>query len=122
MSALGEMVKAAKEGWRNRMRLDVSGVITSDPQIGHTVRIRNLGTRPVVLKHWEIPAGRFPRRRHVESSASVYQGELHDDEIGPMGAKTLEFKELYYFPPRGRNLSIRLWLAGRKRALRYALP
>ena len=112
MSFAGELVKATKEAWQNRIRVDVSGALTSDPRIGHTVRIRNVGTKPLVLQHWEIQAGRFLRRKHVESSAAIFGGEMHDDTLDPMRAKTLEFKDMYYFGAPGK-LSFRLWFAGR---------
>ena len=121
MSVAGELVKAAREAWQNRIRVDVTGVFTDVPDIGHTVRIRNIGAKPVVLKNWEIQRGRALRRNHVESLDAISAGDLHDNVIEPMCATTLRFKEAYYFRA-GPNLSIRLWFAGRKRPARYSLP
>lgn len=121
MSVAGELVKTAREAWQNRITVDVTGVFTSDPGIGHKVCIRNIGAKPVVLKNWEIQRGRVLRRKHVESLDAIMAGDLHDDVIQPMRAKTLHFNEMYYFSTAS-NLSIRLWFAGRKRPARFSLP
>ena len=123
MSFWGEVVKTVREASQSRIKIDVTAsFISGGPDPRHTVRIRNVGLKPLVLQNWEIQSGGFLRRRHVESLDGIMQGDLHDEIIPPMGEQTLEFKEAYYFSAGVRRHSIRLWFAGRKRPIRRSIP
>jgi hypothetical protein len=111
------------EIWRDRFQLDVSYSFTSDENIGNEILIRNLSSRPFILKYWELlyGSGRWPRRKfepieHAEHDAG-------DSRIEPHATLTLHFADAQHFSwgheaLKGRKIYIRIHIAGRKPILR----
>jgi hypothetical protein len=113
------------EFWRDRTRIDIGAGSTSSEDIGNSIQIRNLSSRPIILSHWELlyVSGRWPRRTYQSFSSAEY--DFGDHRLEPHGTHTLHFAEDEYFDAgrtalNGRRIFIRLYFAGRRPILRLA--
>jgi hypothetical protein len=117
------------ETWRDRFRVEVSANLTSLPEIGNEVLIRNLGTRAFILTYWQLLYGSSIRPfRKFEHLASPDYDE-GDRKVEPFETCTLPFMEDNHFDwgvdaLAGRDIYIRLCIAGRRPRLKlvYRFP
>jgi len=111
-----------REEWRKRFRISVVPYLTTDDKRGNEVIVRNLGGNPAILTHWELlwVSGWWRLRKEVPFGSP--EGEVADTRIDAGGSHRLVFIEADHFAwnpavLRGRKIYIRLWFAGRKRAV-----
>jgi hypothetical protein len=111
------------ELWRDRFRLDVSYNFSGLSSIGNKVLIRNIGSRPLILTHWDLLYGsrRWPFRRFEHLASADF--EEGDTTIEAGDTHTLHFDEQDHFDwgasaLRGRSIYIRLFVAGRRPRIR----
>ncbi len=105
-----------REEWEKReLRLDVGGTFTSSVEIGHRIDVRNLGSTPIILTHWQVVGSRgwwmFRKLRPIEAA----DFDAGDIRIGAMESHSLHFAEARHFAYVGRRIWIRLYVAGRTR-------
>ena len=124
-AGLSTLLAAVKlwELWRDRFRIDVGCNLTSNPDIGNEIFIRNLSAKPVILSYWEVLYGSrawpFRKFSEVESPGP----DVYDSRIDPHSSKTLTFSEQNHFgwsrtTLKGRKIYIRLFMAGRRPVLK----
>ncbi|BED99556.1 hypothetical protein ACK317_05240 [Aeromonas dhakensis] len=110
------------ELWRNHFRVETSYNLTSLPEEGHEIYIRNLNNRPITLEHWELE---WRRGRWSSKKASLI--EMAEDlsagrRIEAYDSTTLRFVNQYYFSLRpvseGKHLYIKLHFVGKKRPIK----
>jgi hypothetical protein len=85
------------ELWRDRFRLDVSYSFAGLPEIGNKILIRNIGSRPLILTHWNplYGSGHGPFRRFEHLASTDF--EESDTTIAPGETQTLHFAEEDHF-------------------------
>ena len=128
-AGLSTLLAAIKiwEIWRDRFHVDVSCNLTGSESIGNSVLIRNLSGRAFILSYWELLycSGHWPNRRfqafeHPEHDAG-------DTRIEPYSTCELHFADEHHFDwghkaLKGRQIYIRIHIAGRKPILRLVYP
>lgn len=107
------------EFWRDRFRIEVDRTLTTDPEIGNKIFVRNLAGHPVILSYWELISceGRWSFQRH--STLSSPEADARDSRIETHSSFTLTFAEQDHFDwgskaLKGRRIYIRLYIAGRR--------
>jgi len=120
-AALSTLLALVKlwELWRDRFRIDVDCNLTSMPEIGNQIFVRNLSANPMILSYWELlhGSGVWPFLRF-----SVFESpgpDANDIKIEPHSSKTFKFAEANYFGSghkflQGRKIYMRLYVAGRR--------
>jgi hypothetical protein len=104
------------ELWDKRLKIDISPTWTGSEEEGHTIRIRNLSSFPVILSGWELfyrrPRSLTPQDEMIEESSF----DWNDVTIEPSSTFALEFKEQYHFSTHktlsGMSIYIKLYFAG----------
>ena len=126
LSTLLALVKLY-ELWRDRFRLEVGYSFTGSVEIGNTILIRNISSKPLILSCWEVlyGSGFWPRRRF--EIIAYPDHDSGDTRIDPHSTLELHFSEQDYFSwghkaLKGRKIFIRLHIAGRKRTLKQVYP
>lgn len=126
LSTLLAVVRFA-EYWRDRFRIEVGYNFTSSEDVGNSIQIRNLSSKPIILSWWELVyvSGRWPRRIFEEIAGSEY--DASDLRIEPQSTLKLNFVGQHHFASghkalRGRRIFIRLHVAGRKPILKLVYP
>lgn len=107
------------ELWSGRFRIDVGRNLTSEPEIGNQIFIRNLSSKPIILEYWQLQycSRWWPIRKFDEFECP---GEdAADIQIQPHSSKTLSFTDQYHFAwgykvLNGRRIYIKLYIAGRR--------
>ena len=122
---LSTALSAAKlwEVWQTRFRVEVVATLTGSEELGHTVSIRNLGGKPLILGHWEVLriSGRWPfRKQRCLVGPDEY---AKDSSIAAHSTLSLSFTEQDHFAwgpvsLQGDRIFIRLHFAGRPPILR----
>jgi len=111
------------EIWRDRFRLDIGSNLTSDPEIGNEIFIRNLSGYPLILSYWELLHGSgvwpFLKLSEFESPGP----DASDLRIEAHSSKSFTFSEAYHFgwsekSLKGRKIYMRLYIAGRRPILK----
>lgn len=109
------------EEWRKRFRIGIVPYLTTDDRRGNEVIVRNLGSNPVILTHWELlwVSGQWPFWEKVPFRSPE---EVVDVRIDVQSSYKLQFVEADHFAwnptaLRGRKIHIHLWFAGRRRAV-----
>ena len=122
LSTLLAMVKLW-ETWRDRFQIDVGCNLTSSPEIGNEIFIRNLTGRPAILSYWELfyCSGSWPFRKYSEISSPG--PDAYDLRVDAHSSTTLGFSEADHFEwgektLKGKKIYIRLHFAGRRPVLR----
>lgn len=107
------------EFWRDRFQMEVTSSFTNVPEIGNTVFIRNLSSRPFIMTGWELMhgKGRWPLRRFESFDSADYDDD--DRTIGPHSTRKLTFADARYFTwnPKAlgkRRIFFRIFIAGRR--------
>jgi hypothetical protein len=114
------------ELWRERFRLDVSYNLTGSIDIGNTILIRNLSSRPIILDHWELSyCSRWLHRKCEDIAYADFNAT--DRRIEPHSTFKLQFSGQDHFSwgserLKGRRIYIRLFIAGRKSVLKPVYP
>lgn len=111
------------EAWRARFRVEVVASLTGSEDLGHTVSVRNLASKPVILGYWQILriSGRWPFQKE---KCLVSPGEnANDTSIPAHSALSLCFRDEEHFAwgpasLKGDRIFIRLHFAGRRPMLR----
>ncbi|MCH8839968.1 MAG: hypothetical protein IH831_04695 [Planctomycetes bacterium] len=107
------------ESWNQRFRIEIGRFLTSDPQIGNEIFVRNLAHNPIILSDWEILSreGRWPFQRYSTlCSREIGDG---DSRIEANSTLTFKFQELNHFDwGSGRRIFIRLHFSGKRPILR----
>lgn len=122
-AGLSTLLGAVKlwETWQARFRIEVGASLTGSVELGHTISVRNLSDRQVILSHWEVVVlnGRWLGRGET---CLVSADEYTRDVLIPANSNTqLEFRDFDSFSwGTGKRLYIRLWFAGR-RPVRYRI-
>lgn len=126
LSTLLAIVKLL-ELWQDRFRLEVDYNFASDENVGNTILVRNLSSRPLLLSYWEVLYcnGRWPRRKFQDVSCPDH--DYGDRRIEPHSTLELRFAEADYFfwghkALKGRRIFIRLHVAGRGEILKLVYP
>ena len=116
LSTVLGLVKLHEEWEKRRLRIEVEGAFISSVEIGHRIDIRNLGSRPSILKYWEVVSigGCWPARRENAIEAADFDDA--DIQIGADDSRSLRFAEARHFAERG-NTYVRLHIAGRRRSV-----
>ena len=111
------------ELWRDRFRIDIGCNLTSKPEIGNEIFIRNLSANPIILSYWELLhcSGVWPFRKLSEFESSG--PDASDIKIEPHSSKAFSFSEAYHFgwTPKslqGRKIYMRLYVVGRRAVLK----
>lgn len=105
--------------WNSRFRIDVGRSLTSEPEIGNQIFIRNLGSKPIILEYWQLHyCSRWWPIRKFEEFASPRE-DAADIKIPPHSSKTLSFTGQHHFSwghkvLNGRSIYIKLYIAGRR--------
>lgn len=112
-----------REIWRDRFRIEIDHIFTSESELGNKIIIRNLANRPFILAHWELfhGSGCWPFRRFTKMQSAEYDEEDH--RVEPHSTFTLQFSGPNFFDwgaeaLKGRTLFIRLRVAGQRCILR----
>ncbi|GAB3131243.1 hypothetical protein GCM10027256_37280 [Novispirillum itersonii subsp. nipponicum] len=130
-AALSTVLAVVKvwEIWRDRFRLDIGCTFVGNPEVGHEIRIRNLSTKPFILKYWDVFYGSSvcPFQKEELVSDRDFGNIDPDTTIAPASTHTLIFADESYFSVnhnslRGRSVYIRLHIAGRKPIRRKLYP
>ena len=115
------------ELWRDRFRLEVGYSFAGDENVGNSIHIRNLSSRPLILSYWELLycSGRWPLREFQDITCADY--DSGDRRIEPHSTLELHFAEENYFSwghktLKGRRIYIRLIIAGRRPILKLVYP
>lgn len=107
------------ELWRDRFRIDIGYNLTSSPDIGNEIHVRNLSGTPIILEYWELfyRPHLWPIRKdaHIISPGP----DACDLRIEPHSSKTFNFRGMDHFNSgwksmKGRRIYIRLHIAGRR--------
>lgn len=122
LSTLLALVKLF-ELWRDRFRIDVGCNLTSEPEIGNEILVRNLSAKPIILSYWQLlhGSGVWPFRKFSEFESPG--PDARDIKIEPHSSETFSFAEAYHFDWRkkslkGRKIYIRLYVVGRRPVLK----
>ncbi len=107
------------EWWRDRDRLDISFGSSSSVEHGNQIQIRNLSSRPIIIKHWELFFARDPKGKNDCEFVDHADYDDGDLTIPAHTSKQWNFCEERYFSTsdkhlRGRSIYLRLCIAGRK--------
>jgi hypothetical protein len=107
------------EWWRDRDRLDISFCSSSSVEHGNQIQIRNLSSRPIIIKHWELFFARDPKGKNDCEFVDHADYDDGDLTIPAHTSKQWNFCEERYFSTsdkhlRGRSIYLRLCIAGRK--------
>jgi hypothetical protein len=115
------------EIWQDRFHVDIDYNLTSSEDIGNTILIRNLSSRPFILSYWELlyRSGRWPRRKF--EAIEYPEHDTGDTRIEPYATHELHFTNEHHFDwgyraLKGRRIYIRIHIAGRKPILRLLYP
>ena len=103
------------ELWRDRLQVDISYKFSGSKEMGNQIQIRNLGTRPFILAHWELLAGtsRWPFARRNGIHCADFDSE--DVKLESHSTCRLTFIEEDHFEwGVGHFVWLRLHVAGRR--------
>lgn len=107
------------ELWRDRFRLDIGYNMTSSPDIGNEIHIRNLSGTPIILAYWELfyRSHSWPLKKDTPIASPG--PEACDLRIEPHSSKTFSFREMDHFDcgwkaMKGKRIYMRLYIAGRR--------
>ena len=108
------------EIWRARERIEIGYSFTSDENIGNDVMVRNLSATPLLITYWELV---WRKRQFVGWKESYIVGPEEDNQDLKVNAHSsirLHFTEQKHFSTSyaelsGRQIFIRLYIAGRSR-------
>lgn len=81
----------AWEVWKGRFRIEVGAVLTGSSELGNTVTVRNLGSKPAIVKYWELlwRSGWWLRRKEcVFDSPAEFATDIR---IAPGSSYSLPF-------------------------------
>jgi hypothetical protein len=122
LSTVLAMIKIG-ELWRDRFRIDIGCKLTSEPDIGNEIYIRNLSGKPIILGFWELfyRPHMWPIKK--DSYIDSPEAEAYDLKIDPHSSETISFHGANYFhcglkAMKGRRIYIRLHIAGRRPVLK----
>ena len=111
------------ELWRDRFRVDISYKFSGSHEIGNQIPIRNLGTRPLILAHWELltATSQWPFARRREVHCADY--DAGDVKLESHATYRLNFVEEDHFEwGSGHFFWLRLHVAGRRPELIRVYP
>lgn len=106
------------ELWNNRLKVDVSALMTENEDIGNVITIRNLSSFSILLVGWELfyrqQAFLIPQDEQIESN----DFDWVDVTINPVSAFSLNFCGQDHFSTRktldGSSIYVKLYFAGYK--------
>ena len=110
------------EIWRDRHRIEIGRVFTSDESIGNTISIRNLSSRAFLISYWELvySTGWWPFRKLEAFRSQDF--DVNDQKVEAYSTYKLTFSDQDYFGSspkalKDRKIYIRICVAGRKPVL-----
>lgn len=101
------------ELWRDRCRIEVNCYSTSNESIGNDIVIRNLSSRPIILKYWELLdcSGHWPLRSFKSFDGA--ESDSGDFRLEPYATLSLRFaNEDYFVCKTGRRILLGCTLLG----------
>lgn len=112
------------EVWRDRFRLDVGYNMTSSPEVGNEINIRNLSGTPIIISYWELFYRPHCWPLKKDTSINSSGADARDIKIEPHSSKTFRFIEVDHFDwgwevMKGRRVYIRLYIAGRRKVVKH---